>query len=108
MFKHICGHILKHFSDLVSTICEKAKCFGPESGYAKLTLQAHSGFNSEVLFWLPVVRIRICKFRKKTHKETSRIQIRIRYPVVGSADPDPYQNVTDPGHCWLPCRRRDR
>jgi hypothetical protein len=30
-----------------------------------------------------------------------RIQIRIRNPVYGSKDPDPYQNVTDPDHCYL-------
>ncbi len=65
-----------------NNLCKKAKCFGPESGSGQLTLQAHSGFNSEVLFRLPVFRIRICKFRKKTSEEKSRIEIRIHNPLV--------------------------
>ncbi len=28
-------------------------------------------------------------------------KIRIRNPVDGSEDPDPYQNVTDPEHCLI-------
>ncbi len=28
-------------------------------------------------------------------------RIRIRNLVYGSQDPDPYQNVTDPEHCWI-------
>jgi hypothetical protein len=37
-------------------------------------------------------------------EEKRRIRSRIRIPIVNqwyeSADPDPYQNVTDPQHCW--------
>jgi hypothetical protein len=34
----------------------------------------------------------------KATDEKSRIQIRIRSPVYGYKDPDPYKNVTDPEH----------
>jgi hypothetical protein len=38
-------------------------------------------------------------FVKKATDEYTRIRSRIRNPVYGSKDPDPFQNVTDPEHC---------
>ncbi len=38
--------------------------------------------------------------------ENSRIRSRIISQRHGSADPDPYQNVKDPQHCWEGTLRR--
>ncbi len=35
----------------------------------------------------------------KVNGKRSRIRVRIRSQRYGSADPEPYQNVTDPEHC---------
>jgi hypothetical protein len=37
----------------------------------------------------------------KVTDEKSRILIRIRNPGYGSKDPDKFQNVRDPEHCYI-------